>query len=108
MKKLLTGLLSCLITMPVFAQAEERGLKVYSDVERLLCEGYITPVANEDYGEDLIVGSCIPHGRYRTLYPSELGGNCIVNMKFVFEDGWVEIVRDFDICKEVDYYFSGG
>jgi hypothetical protein len=108
MKKLLAGLFVFVIATPLLAEETGRGLKVYSDVENPICEGYIAPVANADYGEDLIVGSCIPHGRYRTLYPRALKGKCMVNMKFVFEDGYVEIVKDFDICNEIDYYFSGG
>jgi hypothetical protein len=86
------------------ASAYERWLRVHNKTGQAICEVYISNVGTDDWGPDLI-GSCINHGRYRTIDPGWQQGYCRMDLKFVLADDTViEDKSGLDICRAEDYY----
>ncbi len=105
MKKFLGSVAALALLATQTAQSEERWLRVHNDTSYNLCEVYVSHIDADNWQSDRI-GSCLSPGRYRTIDPGWQQGYCMMDMKFVFDDGEVIIEEAFDICSGEDFYLN--
>jgi hypothetical protein len=96
-----------LLAAPAKAQTGDPSFRIVNNAPRTVLEVYASPSNDRSWGHDRLGSEVIPPGgRHIIRLPAD--GNCIYDVRIVYQGGAAEERRNVNLCAVVDYVLGGG
>ncbi|WP_135468917.1 hypothetical protein [Crenalkalicoccus roseus] len=96
-----------LLAVPAEAQTGDPSFRIVNNTPRTVFEVYASPSTDRSWGHDRLGSEVIPPGgRHIIRLPAD--GNCIYDVRIVYQGGAAEERRNVNLCAVVDYVLGGG
>ena len=93
--------------IPAAAQSDDPSFRVVNRTSDILQEVYASPSTRQNWGQDRLGADVVqPGASYIVRLPAD--GNCVYDLRFVYQDGRSEERRNLDTCNLTDVVLGGG
>ena len=93
--------------IPAAAQSDDPSFRVVNRTPDILQEVYASPSTQQNWGQDRLgVDTVQPGASYIVRLPAD--GNCVYDLRFVYQDGRSEERRSLNTCNLTDVVLGGG
>ncbi len=91
---------------PVAAQSNDPSFRVVNRTPEVVQEVYASPSTQQDWGRDRLGAETVqPGASYIVRLPAD--GNCVYDLRFVYEGGRSEERRNLNTCNLTDVVLGG-
>jgi hypothetical protein len=94
----LTGVLFATFVASAPASAQDLNFVLDNQSSEAVSELYVSGLAQEDWGEDILGQEVLPSGEQVTVTIFEAGDVCDYDLRIVYEGGSVIEEREIDVC----------
>jgi len=94
----LTGVLFAAFVASTPALAQDLNFVLDNQSSEAVSELYVSGLAQEDWGEDILGQEVLPSGEQVTVTIFEAGDVCDYDLRIVYEGGSVIEEREIDVC----------
>lgn len=92
---------------PVYAQSKDPSFRVVNRSPSVVQELYASPSTQPNWGQDRLGADVVqPGANHIVRLPAD--GNCVYDLRFVYEGGKSEEKRNLNTCDLVDVVLDGG
>jgi hypothetical protein len=93
--------------IPAVAQSNDPSFRVVNRTPDVLQEVYASPSTQQNWGQDRLGNDTVqPGASYIVRLPAD--GNCVYDLRFVYQDGRSEERRSLNTCNLTDVVLGGG
>ena len=93
--------------IPAAAQSDDPSFRVVNRTSDILQEVYASPSTRQNWGQDRLGADVVqPGASYIVRLPAD--GNCVYDLRFVYQDGRSEERRNLNTCNLTDVTLGGG
>lgn len=100
------ALLGLSAAAPAMGQSSDPSFRIVNNTPNTVDQVYASPSHQRSWGHDRLGSEVIPPGaRHIIRLPQD--GNCIYDVRIVYQNGAAEERRNVDLCNTVDYVLGG-